>query len=123
LAEAEKEIVKATLRGLNRAIILWSISKKPMSGYTVIKEMEHITGQKNHQGIIYPLLYELEKNGFISGEWTQKSSVRIKNYTITENGLKLLEHLREIFSMPIKEAMQDIIGEKTSKKAGTDCAS
>jgi DNA-binding PadR family transcriptional regulator len=115
LAKAEKEIVKATLRGFNRAIILWLISKKPMSGCTVIKEMGQLTGQKIHQGKIYPLLYELEKNNFIAGEWTQKGSVRIKNYTITENGLKLLTHLREIFSMPIKEAMQDLIGKEDSQ--------
>ncbi len=120
LVEAEKQIVKATIRGFNRAIILWLISKKLMSGYTVIKEMEHLTGHKSHQGIIYPLLYELEKKGFIKGQWMQKGSVRIKNYAITEDGLKLLVHLREIFSMPMKEAMQDLIGEKPrEEKTGT----
>jgi len=116
LVEAEKEIVKAALRGFNRAIILWLISSKPMSGYSVIKEMHQLTGEKSHQGIIYPLLYELEKSGFIIGEWTKKGSVKIKNYAITEDGLELLAHLREIFSMPIKEAMQDLMGKDAKEK-------
>lgn len=82
----------------------------------VIKEMEHLTEQKLHQGTIYPLLYELEKNGAIQGEWKQRGSVRIKYYQITENGQKLLFHLRDVFNMPIKEALQDLIGEKTQTK-------
>ncbi len=59
------------------------------------------------------MLYELEKSGFITGTWTQKRNVRIKNYTLTEEGQTLLVHLREIFQMPIKEAMEDLIKEKT----------
>jgi DNA-binding PadR family transcriptional regulator len=112
--EAERDIVKATLRGVNRAIILWLISTEPMSGYRVIKEMERLTDQKFHQGTIYPLLYELEKNGAVQGEWKQKGRLRIKHYQITQNGEKLLSHLREVFNLPIKEALEDLIEDKNS---------
>jgi PadR family transcriptional regulator, regulatory protein PadR len=113
LVNAEKQILKATIRGFNRAIILWLVSNKPMSGYAVVKEMERLTGQKFHQGTVYPLLYELEKKGLIASKWTHRGDVRIKNYMVSENGLKLLSHLREVFQLPIKEAMEDLIGEKT----------
>jgi DNA-binding PadR family transcriptional regulator len=121
LADTEKEIVKAALRGFNRAIILWLISKKPMSGYSVVKEMNKLTGEKFKQGTIYPLLYELEKNGALSGQWTQKGSMRIKKYAITQDGLKQLSYLREVFQMPLKEAMTDLMGQNTpDKHVGSD---
>ena len=114
MVEAEEEIVKATLRGFNRAIILWLISKKPMSGYTVIGELEHLTHQKRNQGIVYPLLHELEEKNFIGGQFVQKGNGRVKIYSITDEGLKLLARLREIFNMPMKEAMRDIVGENNN---------
>ncbi len=91
---------------------MWLVSKKTMSGYAVVKEMQRLTGQKFHQGIVYPLLYEQEKNGLIKGTWVQRGKVRIKNYEITEKGTQLLSHLREVFKMPLKEAMDDLIAQK-----------
>jgi len=49
----------STVRGFSRAVILWLISQKPMSGYKIVKEMKRLTGQKFNPGIIYPLLYKL----------------------------------------------------------------
>ncbi len=111
MAEEERDIVRAVVRGFSRAVILWLISQKPMSGYTIIKEIEKLTEQKFHAGIIYPLLYELEKDGFISGEWTQKGGRRIKYYSITEKGTQMLNQLRQRFEMPLKEVLKDFIGE------------
>jgi len=111
MAEAERDLVRATVRGFSRAIILWLVSQKPMSGYRIVKEIERLSGQKFHPGTIYPLLYESEKRGFIAGEWTQKGGRRIKYYSITENGTKLLDRLRQLFEMPVKEVLKDFIGE------------
>jgi len=99
------------LEGFSRAVILWLISQKPMSGYTVVQEIEKLTGQKFHAGIIYPLLYELEKDGFITAEWTQKGGRRIKHYSLTENGTQMLNQLRQRFEMPVKEVLKDFIKE------------
>lgn len=111
MAEEEKGMVRAIVRSFSRAVILWLISQKPMSGYTVVKEIEKLTGQKFHAGIIYPLLYELEKDGFISGEWTQKGRRRIKYYSITEKGAQMLNQLRQRFETPVKEVLKNFIGE------------
>lgn len=115
MSEAEKELIKATIRGFSRAVILWLINQKPMSGYTIIKEIEKLTGQKFHAGIIYPLLYELEEDGFISGKWAQKGRRRIKYYSITEKGKQTLKRLRQRFEMPVKEALKDFIRETLDK--------
>jgi DNA-binding PadR family transcriptional regulator len=50
-----------------------------MSGYTVVKELNMLTGEKFKQGTIYPLLYEMEKNGYNTSQWTQKGNMKIKN--------------------------------------------
>ena len=113
MTEAEKELIRATVRGFSRAVILWLVGQKPMSGYKVVKEIERLTGQEFNPGIVYPLLYELEKEGFIAGEWTQKGRRRIKYYSATEEGTKLLNRLRELFEMPVKEVLKDLIRENS----------
>jgi len=115
MAEAEMELIRAAVRGFSRAIILWLVSQKPLSGYAIVKEMKRLTGQKFHPGIIYPLLYELEKRGFIAGEWTQKGGRRIKYYSATKNGTKLLNRLCQRFEMPVKEVLKDFIRETPDK--------
>jgi DNA-binding PadR family transcriptional regulator len=111
MAEEERDIVRDVVRGFSRAVILWLISQKPMSGYTIVKEIEKLTGQKFHAGIVYPLLYELEKAKFISGKWTKKGGRRIKYYSITEKGTQMLNQLRQRFKMPVKEVLKDFIRE------------
>ena len=111
MSEVERDLVKAIIRGMSRSIILWLVDQKPMSGYSIVKEMKRLTGQNIHSGIVYPLLYELEENGLIAGKWSQKGRRHIKHYTITEKGKKLLNKIKELFEMPVKEVLKDLIGE------------
>lgn len=113
LVEGDEEIVRSTLRGFNRAIILWLASKAPVPGSVIVKELERLTEQKFHKGTIYPLLYEMEKKGFLKIAETREGRSHTKSYEITESGLKLLNHLRGVMKMPIKEVMEDLIKEKT----------
>ncbi|MCD6446472.1 PadR family transcriptional regulator [Candidatus Bathyarchaeota archaeon] len=109
----ERDIIKCTIRGLNRVVILWLISRNPMSGYHVIKELERLTGHKFHSGVVYPLLYEMEENNLITGKWSQKGRRKIKYYQLTKKGLKLLNFIKEFFKMPIKEILEDLITEES----------
>ena len=110
LENAEKELVKATFRGFNRVIILWLLSKQPSSGYRIVKELKKLTNMNFYPGTVYPLLYELEQKGLIKGEWSQKSGRRIKYYSITSRGTKLLDNLRDILEEPVREALKDLVG-------------
>ncbi|MCK5626101.1 PadR family transcriptional regulator, partial [Candidatus Bathyarchaeota archaeon] len=96
MSEMEEELVRGVIRNLSRLIILWILKQKSLSGYSVLKEMERLTEQKFHPGIIYPLLYELEDEIFITGEWVLKNKRRIKSYTITEKGIQLLNRLHRL---------------------------
>lgn len=111
MAEDEKYLIKATVRGFSRVIILWLVEQEPMSGYRIIKEMRRLTAQRFHSGIVYPLLYEMEEKGFIVGDEIKKGRRRIKYYSLTEKGEKMVDRLRKLFKMPVREVLKDLIGE------------
>jgi PadR family transcriptional regulator PadR len=109
MAETEREFIKTTVTSLSRGIILWLINQKPMSGYGIVKELERSTGQHLTSGLIYPLLYELEKDGLIAGEWTQQGRRRTKYYSITPSGVESLNRLRALLELPVREALKEFI--------------
>jgi DNA-binding PadR family transcriptional regulator len=41
----------------------------------------------------------------------QRGRRRVKYYSITEKGTKLLNRLRELFEMPIRKVLKDLLGE------------
>ena len=109
MSEMEEELVRGVIRNLSRLIILWILKQESLSGYSVLKEMQRITEQKFHPGIVYPLLYELEDEMFITGEWSQKKKRRIKSYTVTKKGIELLNRLHRLFGFPMKEILQEFL--------------
>ena len=111
MSKAEEDLMKAMFRGISRAVILWLLNKQSMSGYAILKEMRRLTGQRVHSGVVYPLLYELEEKGLVAGEWIHRGRRRVKRYSITESGKMLLQRLRKLFRMPVKEVLKDLIGE------------
>ena len=111
MSDMEEDLVRGIIRNLSRLIILWILKDKSLSGYSVLKEMQRITEQKFHPGIVYPLLYELEDEQFISGEWTRKGTRRIKSYSITKKGIELLNRLHRLFEFPMKDILQDFLSE------------
>jgi len=80
-------------KGYTRLAVLTSLSKKPLSGYDIIKEIEEETlgFWKPTAGGIYPILNEMEQKGYIEGRWTSKGKRRKKTYKITKEGNRLLE--------------------------------
>jgi DNA-binding PadR family transcriptional regulator len=119
LTKTETDLVKATLRGFNRAAILWLVAQKQRSGYEILKEMKRLTGQNFHSGVVYPLLYELEEKGFIAGKWATKGRRRINYYSITSRGIELLKRLRQLFELPVREVLKDLLGEKGVRERST----
>lgn len=114
MTEMEEKLVRTIIRGFSRSILLWLLDRKAMSGYLIIKEMQKITGHSFTSGAIYPLLYELENRGFIVGDWKQRGRRRIKYYSITEKGKKMLLTIRDLLEMPVREVLNDLLGEESS---------
>jgi DNA-binding PadR family transcriptional regulator len=106
------DAIDAFLHGLDRPLILWLISQEPRHGYEIIKEVKRLTGQKLKPGTLYPLLYWLEDEGFVVGEWIKKGRRELRCYRLTEKGKGLLLKVHELFSNPIRRVIADLLSEQ-----------
>ncbi len=104
------DTISAFMHGLESPIILWLLSKSPaMHGYDLFKEVKKLTGQKLRPSMLYPLLYRLEAEGLIMGEWAEKGRREIKCYCLTEKGETHLVKMTNLFKMPIGEVIIDLL--------------
>jgi PadR family transcriptional regulator PadR len=81
------------LKGLIDPIVLSTVSRLPIYGYQIIKELEQNTGGRLRlkAGTVYPSLRRLEKDGLIISGWMQATKQRArKYYHITEKGRQFL---------------------------------
>jgi DNA-binding PadR family transcriptional regulator len=74
-------------RGDMKYLLLEVLKEGPRHGYDIISEMERQSGYRPSPGSIYPTLQMLEEGGFLTSEQVEGKKV----YSITEEGLKLLE--------------------------------
>ncbi|MEM2281398.1 MAG: PadR family transcriptional regulator [Candidatus Bathyarchaeia archaeon] len=106
------KIGESFLRGLEKPIILWLLSRKPRHGYELIVEFKRLTGRRLKPSIVYPFLHRLEREGFANSQWLFKGKRRIKHYALTRDGEELLKKVREAFTKTLKEFLVEVIGEK-----------
>lgn len=83
-------------KGTTTVILLNLLAEldRPMYGYEIIQELElRSEGYfRFKEGLIYPRLHELERQGLLRAEWQgQEGSRRRKFYSITEEGRRRLE--------------------------------
>jgi len=79
------------------------LSKKPMYGQELAKEIGKRRGTKPNPGTIYPALKELKKRGLIKS----KREGRVTNYHITEKGKKGIQAACEYFCKAFGEIFQE----------------
>jgi PadR family transcriptional regulator PadR len=83
-------------KGTTTVILLNLLAEldRPMYGYEIIQELEGRSEGyfRFKEGLIYPRLHELERQGLLRAEWQgQEGSRRRKFYSITEEGRRRLE--------------------------------
>ena len=78
-----------------KPIILGILKQGNSYGYLIIKKIKELSGGKMEysDGMLYPVLHRLEKEGLIRSNWTMDGGTRPrKYYEITEQGkLELVE--------------------------------
>lgn len=79
------------IRGHLKIIVLSLLNKGKKTGYTLMDEVEKITGQRPSPGSIYPLMDSLVKENFVD----IKEEGRKKIYIITPKGKKESRHLKK----------------------------
>lgn len=109
------DVINAFLRGLDKPVMLWLLSRGPRHGYELIKEFGKLTGQKLKPSVVYPFLHWLEEEGFAVSEWVRKGGRNLRCYSLTSKGEGLLIKIRDLFDKPIKEVIADLLGEKREK--------
>jgi DNA-binding PadR family transcriptional regulator len=86
--------MKEAHKGYIRIGVLILLNKKPSHGYEIMSEIKLRTGGfwKPTAGGVYPILRDLEKTGYIKGEWHKQNNRNIKTYRITEKGNLILRN-------------------------------
>jgi DNA-binding PadR family transcriptional regulator len=101
-----------TQKGYLRIVVLILLNRKPHYGYEMMKEIKERTMGfwKPTPGGIYPILQNLEKSGYIQGEWDSQMKRKRKTYAVTEAGELVLERALAKEGQ-ITESMSDLLGE------------
>lgn len=89
------------MRGFLSFLILFLLSKKPMSGQDLSHELEKRRGDKPSPGTIYPALKSLKQANLIHEKREGKSI----NYSLTENGKQTLKSAKEQFCRTFTDVM------------------
>jgi PadR family transcriptional regulator PadR len=104
-------------KGTTTVIILNLLAEqeRPMYGYEIIQELEARSQGAFHfkEGLIYPRLHELERQGLLRSEWQgEEGTRRRKFYAITEVGRRRLE--RELHGWrTFSEQVNRLLGAET----------
>ena len=88
-------------KGTTPLMILGILDIEPRHGYEVSKLIEELSGGvvRIHAASLYPLLYDMEKKGWIAGRWVEKAGQRRRRfYSLTEEGRHVLESQRKGFA-------------------------
>lgn len=86
------------LRGSLELVVLSLLSEKEMYGYQISQTLKDSKDEvlKIGEGTLYPLLYRLEKRGFVKGRWAKGTGKRrIRYYKATAKGIKELAERKE----------------------------
>ena len=80
--------MKEAQKGYIRMGVLILLNKKPAHGYEIMKEINSRTRGfwQPTPGGVYPILRDLEKSGYIKGQWQTQKNRRLKIYKITKSG-------------------------------------
>jgi transcriptional regulator len=95
-------------KGSAELLILSLLEVRPRHGYDVSKLIEQRSRGtlRYHAASLYPLLYRLEKRGWVQGRWVEKSGQRRRRYyRLTAQGRKVLASQRrgwQVFVEAIK---------------------
>jgi PadR family transcriptional regulator PadR len=84
-------------KGSAELLILSLVEDQPRHGYDLSKLIEARSGGvlKFRVASLYPLLYRLEKRGWIKGQWVEKAGQRRRRYyKLTPEGKKTLKAQR-----------------------------
>ena len=118
MARKKKEVIMPAdaMRGRFKMLLLYLLRNSPKHGYLLMKELSEFIGHTPSPGTVYPALRDLLMEGLIEVRVRASGGRVVKEYTITEDGLKYLEeHSEEVRKLARMLAAVEIL-----KKADLD---
>jgi PadR family transcriptional regulator PadR len=103
-------ISKALVAASTKPIILSILLSGENYGYQIIQSVKRTTGGKLEwsDGMLYPVLHRLEKDGFISSQWKISDGGRLrKYYRLTDQGKEELKAEKKQW-MSVHEALSKL---------------
>lgn len=92
------DIGKDLVAASSTPLILAIVAEADSYGYAILKRVGELSGGRLQwtDGMLYPVLHRLERQGHIEGRWgVSESGRRRKYYRITEQGLAELTEQRK----------------------------
>ena len=91
----EKGYEPAFMPGTLDMLVLKSVSRGPMHGYSIAQHIQQASQEvlRVEEGALYPALHRLEVRGWLKAEWgTSDNNRRAKFYRLTALGRRELEN-------------------------------
>ncbi|SFR56576.1 Transcriptional regulator PadR-like family protein [Pseudidiomarina maritima] len=91
-------------------IVLGVIAEGETYGYEIVKRVEELSGGALQwtDGMLYPLLHRLEKQGYLTSRWhVGESNRKRKYYAVTDAGIATLNEQRQQWQV-INNALSQI---------------
>ena len=85
-------------KGTAELMVLAAVEERPRHGYDIARLIdERSDGRlRFHVASLYPMLYRMEKRGWIVGRWVEKPKQRRRRYyRLTPSGIKVLAAQRK----------------------------
>jgi len=85
-------------RGTAELMVLAALETRARHGYDIARLIDDRSGGvlRFHVASLYPMLYRMERRGWIDGTWVEKAGQRRRRfYTLTPTGHKVLAEQRE----------------------------
>jgi PadR family transcriptional regulator, regulatory protein PadR len=80
-------------KGSAELMVLAVVENQPRHGYDIARRIDESSGGllRFHVASLYPMLYRMERRGWIQGRWIEKSGQRRRRYyRLTPAGRKVL---------------------------------
>ena len=100
-------------KGSTEILILTLLADQPMYGYLISQELDRRSGGyfEMKEGLLYPTLHRMEKEGLLASDWQKTDSARRrKYYSITSQGREMLATQAadwQLFIRKLQEMLSD----------------
>jgi len=87
-------------KGSAELLVLAMVEERPRHGYEISKLIEARSegALSFHVASLYPMLYRLERRGWVEGRWVEKAGQRRRRYyKLTAEGRKVLVRQRSVW--------------------------